>query len=92
MLKLLKIFTYITLLIFILTFRVFGEEAKLNRIEVIVNDQIITNYDIIQRLKINAILRQIEINDTNYEVFINTVIDELITEILKKDRIRILNL
>ena len=87
MLNFLKIFTYSTFLIFLLIFKVFGEEVKSNRIEVIVNEQVITNYDIIQRVKINAILRQIEINNTNYEVFINTVVEELISEILKKEKI-----
>ncbi len=87
MLNFLKIFTYSTFLIFLLIFKVFGEELKSNRIEVIVNEQVITNYDIIQRVKINAILRQIEINNTNYEVFINTVVEELISEILKKEKI-----
>ena len=87
MLNFFKIFSYSTFLIFLLIFRVVGEEVKPNRIEVIVNEQVITNYDIIQRVKINAILRQIEINNTNYEVFINTVVEELISEILKKEKI-----
>ncbi len=87
MLNFFKIFSYSTFLIFLLIFRVFGEEVKPNRIEVIVNEQVITNYDIIQRVKINAILRQIEISNSNYEVFINTVVEELISEILKKEKI-----
>ena len=60
-----KILIYTAFLIFLINFKVFSEEVKLNRIEVIVNEQVITNYDIIQRVKINAILRQIEISDTN---------------------------
>ncbi len=87
MLNFLKIFTYTAFLIFLIIFKVFGEEIKSNKIEVIVNEQVITNYDIIQRVKINAILRQIEISNTNYEVFINTVVEELISEILKKEKI-----
>ncbi len=87
MLNFFKIFSYSTFLIFLLIFRVVGEEVKPNRIEVIVNEQVITNYDIIQRVKINAILRQIEISNSNYEVFINTVVEELISEILKKEKI-----
>ena len=82
-----KILIYTAFLIFLINFKVFSEEVKLNRIEVIVNEQVITNYDIIQRVKINAILRQIEISDTNYEILINTVVEELISEILKKEKI-----
>ena len=80
-------FIYFFILAFLIIFSVYGEDAKLNKIEVIVNEKAITNYDVIQRLKINAILRQIEINNANYEVFINTVVDELISEILKMEKI-----
>tara|TARA_B100000609_G_C17169955_1_gene411064 strand:+ start:502 stop:1119 length:618 start_codon:yes stop_codon:yes gene_type:complete len=82
-----RTFIYFFILTFLVIFSVYGEDAKLNKIEVIVNEQAITNYDVIQRLKINAILRQIEINNANYEVFINTVVDELISEILKMEKI-----
>ena len=82
-----RTFIYFFILTFLVIFSVYGEDAKLNKIEVIVNEQAITNYDVIQRLKINAILRQVEINNANYEVFINTVVDELISEILKMEKI-----
>ena len=82
-----RTFLYFFILTFLVIFSVYGEDAKLNKIEVIVNEQAITNYDVIQRLKINAILRQVEINNANYEVFINTVVDELISEILKMEKI-----
>ena len=82
-----RTFIYIFIVVSLVISSVYGEDAKLNKIEVIVNEQAITNYDVIQRLKINAILRQIEINNANYEVFINTVVDELISEILKMEKI-----
>ena len=64
-----------------------GNDFNSNRIEVLVNENIITKYDIIQRLKINSILKRIEINDDNYNQLLNTVIDDLIIEKLKIGKI-----
>ena len=61
----------------------YGDDNKSNRIEVLVNENIITKYDIIQRLKINSILNRIEINDDNYNLLLNAVIDDLVVEKLK---------
>lgn len=65
----------------------FGDNSDFNRIEVLVNENVITNYDITQRLKINAILNRIEINDDNYSQLLNSVIDDLIIEKLKNKKI-----
>ena len=71
---------------FILSSSVYGEVEKFNRIEVLVNENIITNYDIIQRMKINSVIKRLEINDNNYNQLLNAVIDDLILEILKNEK------
>ena len=58
-----------------------------HRIAVIVNDQMITSYDVIQRMKINAILNGINITPENNERLANAVIEELIQEMLKNEKI-----
>ena len=77
----------ISLIIFtFVTSNAFSKETNINRIEVIVNDDIITNYDVIQRIKINAIIKGIDINSDNIQIFANTVIEELINEKLKLEK------
>ena len=58
-----------------------------HRIAVLVNDQLITSYDVIQRMKLSAILSGIEITPANNNQLLNTVVDELITEKLKNQKI-----
>ena len=65
----------------------FGDESKINRIEVLVNEDVITNYDIVQRMKINAILNRIEVNDDNYNSLLNAVVDDLIIQKLKNKKV-----
>ncbi len=65
----------------------YGNENQSNRIEILVNESMITKFDIIQRLKINSIVNRIEINDTNYSDLLNSVIDDLIVEKLKINKI-----
>ncbi len=65
----------------------YGNENQSNRIEILVNESMITKYDIIQRLKINSIVNRIEINDMNYSDLLNSVIDDLIVEKLKINKI-----
>ena len=81
--KIIKIF-FITFFAF--TTLSYGNNNKSNKIEVLVNEDIITNYDIIQRMKINAILKRVEINDENYKEFLNAVVDDLISEKLKNKK------
>ena len=47
----------------------------------------ITSFDIIQRMKLNAILNRININNQNNQIMINNAVDELIHEKLKKEKI-----
>ena len=58
-----------------------------HRIAVLVNDELITSYDIVQRMKMNAILTGIEITPENNNQFINSVVDELIKEKLKNEKL-----
>tara|TARA_B100000575_G_C23056762_1_gene608365 strand:+ start:286 stop:801 length:516 start_codon:yes stop_codon:yes gene_type:complete len=59
---------------------------------VLVNENIITKYDIIQRLKMNSILRRVEVNDENSNQILNAVIDELIVEKLKINKVEEYNI
>ena len=83
--KLYSILTSLIIFTFVIS-NAFSKETNINRIEVIVNDDIITNYDVIQRIKINAIIKGIDINSDNIQIFANTVIEELINEKLKLEK------
>ena len=61
--------------------------AKDHRIAVLVNDQLITSYDVVQRMKLSAILSGIDINAENNNQLLNSVVDELIKENLKNQKI-----
>ncbi len=61
--------------------------ANDHRIAVLVNDQLITSYEVIQRMKLSAILSGIEITSSNNNQLLNTVVDELIKEKLKNQKI-----
>ena len=65
----------------------YGDENKSNRIEVLVNESVITKYDIFQRVRMDSILNRFEINENNYNLLINKVIDDLIIEKLKNKKI-----
>ncbi len=58
-----------------------------HRIAVLVNDKLITSYDIYQRTKMNAILMGVDITPENNEQIVNSVINELIQEKLKYEKI-----
>ena len=61
--------------------------ANDHRIAVLVNDQLITSYDVVQRMKLSAILSGIDITAENKNQLLNSVIDELIKENLKNQKI-----
>ena len=77
----------IFLFLILITSNIYGEDNISNRIEVLVDESIITKYDVIQRLKIHSILKRVEINDKNYQTIANSVIDDLIVEKLKNKKI-----
>ena len=82
----------IIIFFFVFSSMAFGDEDNTNRIEVMVNENIITKYDIIQRIKINSILRRIEISDDNHSQLIQAVVDDLVVEILKNKKIKEYNI
>ena len=61
---------------------VFANQLE-HKIVVLVNDAIITSFDIIQRIKINSIINDIKINEGNMNIIRNSVINELIDEKIK---------
>ena len=58
-----------------------------HKIAVLVNDSLITSYDIVQRLKLTAILQGINLNSLNNQLLVNNVVDELIQEKVKIEKI-----
>ena len=58
-----------------------------HRIAVLVNDRLITSYDVVQRMKLSAILSGIDITPENNNQLLNSVIDELIKENLKNQKL-----
>lgn len=74
--------------IFIFTTCIIHSDTKIeHKIAVIVNEEMITSFDIIQRMKLSAILNRININNQNNQIMINNAVDELIHEKLKKEKI-----
>ena len=80
-----------TLLIIIIFQSIFLNAIAFNtndhRIAVLVNDQIITSYDVVQRMKLSVILSGIEITAENNNQIVNSVVDELVKENLKNQKI-----
>ena len=77
----------IFILFFIFTSSSYGDNHNSNRIEVLVNENVITKFDIVQRMKVNSILKRTEINENNYNQLIEAVVDDLIVESLKNHKI-----
>ena len=82
----------ISVLVFVSASFAYGNENQSNRIEVLVNEEIITKYDIVQRVKINSIINRIEINNDNYNQLIKIVVDDLVIEKLKIKKINEFNI
>ncbi len=72
----------------LLTFTSYSNDKVEHKIAVLVNEQLITSYDIIQRMKLSAILQGIDINEQNNQLLINNTVDELIQEKLKIEKIK----
>ena len=83
---------FITVNIFLLLFvNVFASEDQ-NKIAILVNDNVITNYDIEQRVKIFAISNQVQLNTENGSTITNKIVDELIDNLLKVEKIEEYNI
>ena len=80
--------TFLIILLFsLLCINANAFNANDHRIAVLVNDQLITSYDVVQRMKLSAILSGMEINAENNNQLLKTVVDELIKEKLKNQKI-----
>ena len=76
---------------FLLVSNVNATEDK-NKIAILVNDNVITNYDIEQRIKMFAILNQINITPENSNSITNSIVNELIDNLLKIEKINEYNI
>ena len=87
-----KTINIIFIILFIFQSFAYSQNDQTNRIEVLVNENIITKYDIVQRIKINSILKRLEVNDNNYNQIVKVVVDDLVTEKLKIKKINEYNI
>ena len=74
-------------IIFFSSYYAIAEDKIEHKIAVLVNDDVITSYDIIQRLKLMAIIQGINLNAQNTQLMVNNVVDELIREKVKLSKI-----
>jgi peptidyl-prolyl cis-trans isomerase SurA len=82
-----NILLFLYLIILFLPLGSKAESGIDHKIAVLVNEEIITSYDIIQRLKLEAIIQNININEQNNQVLFNSAVDDLIYEKLKFEKI-----
>ena len=80
-----KMFKIIVLFFFLIS-NAYSIEDQ-NKIAVLVNDNVITNYDIEQRIKIFAIINQVQITPENGQSITNKIVDELVDNLLKLEKI-----
>ena len=69
------------------SYKTIAEDSIEHKIAVLVNDDVITSYDIFQRLKLTAALQGKNLNTQNSQPMINNVVDELIREKVKLSKI-----
>ena len=87
---LVQIYKSLLVIFFIVFFTLFNtvaEDKIEHKIAVLVNDEVITSYDIIQRMKLTAIIQGINLNTQNSQIMVNNVVDELIREKVKLSKI-----
>ena len=75
-------FFLLLLISFIITVNTIADSAIEHKIAVLVNEKVITSYDVVQRLKLTAIINRINIDSINNQLMLNNVVDELIQEML----------
>ena len=81
-----KIFSLVFIIVSI-SFKAEAFTVNDHRIAVLVNDKLITSYDIVQRMKMRALLNGIDITPDNNNQLANIAVDELIKEILKIEKL-----
>ena len=84
--KIFKIFSLV-LTLMIVSLNVEAITVNDHRIAVLVNDKLITSYDIVQRMKLRALLNGIDITPENNNQLANVAVDELIKETLKNEKL-----
>ena len=77
----------VILFIFFSSYNLIADDKIEHKIAVLVNEDVITSYDIIQRLKLTAIIQGINLNAQNTQLMVNNVVDELIREKVKLSKI-----
>ena len=77
-----------TIIIFLIISNLNAENKVEHKIAVLVNESVITSYDIIQRIKLTAIVQGINLNAQNSQLIANNVVDELIQEKVKNAKIK----
>tara|TARA_B100002019_G_C21259865_1_gene596074 strand:- start:1108 stop:1719 length:612 start_codon:yes stop_codon:yes gene_type:complete len=85
--RLKKILLLSWIILLSLQLHIFSENKIEHRIAVLVNEELITSYDIVQRMKLSAIIQKIDITTENNQLFINDTVDDLIHEKLKIEKI-----
>ena len=84
-----KVFKIFSLVLTLMIVSVNAEAITVNdhRIAVLVNDKLITSYDIVQRMKMRALLNGINITPENNNQLANAAVEELIKETLKNEKL-----
>ncbi len=85
--KILKIFSLVFVVI-LMSLNVKAFTVNDHKIAVLVNDKLITSYDIVKRMKMRALLSGIDITPENNNQLANVAADELIKEILKNEKLQ----
>ena len=73
-----KIYKSLLVILFIIfiPYNVIAEDKIEHKIAVLVNEDIITSYDIIQRLKLTAIIQGMSLNAQNTQLMLNNVVEK----------------
>ena len=87
LMKIYKSLLVIFIIVFFTLYNTVAEDKIEHKIAVLVNDEVITSYDIIQRMKLTAIIQGINLNTQNSQTIVNNVVDELIREKVKLSKI-----
>ena len=84
-----KIFKFIFVFIFLLNFIEFTKAEEQNyKILKLVNDNVITNYDLEQRLRLFSFLNKIPLNQDNMKLYADEMLKLMIDEKLQREQIK----
>ena len=84
-----KIFKFIFVFIFLINFIAFTKAEEQNyKILKLVNDNVITNYDLEQRLRLFSFLNKIPLNQDNMKLYADEMLKLMIDEKLQREQIK----